>query len=64
MTAAEHLKLSEELVSKATSTDNGEWSLYDLALSCAGAAHALIAIAIESGVPHAPGNAEEAPDGR
>lgn len=58
MTAEEHLAIAEERLRGPGSPDQENWTELDKAMTLSGLAHAVIALAIELGVPHAPAGSQ------
>ena len=53
MKAAEHLARAEELLAGPDNAADGAYEMIDVAMSLNALAHAVIAVGIELGVPHA-----------
>ena len=62
MTAAEHIAKAEQLLTQAHDPDIESWDSFATASATEAIGHALIAIAIELGAPHA-GPASAVPGG-
>ena len=63
MTAEQHLAIAEEQLRGPGTPDQVGWTELDKAMTLNGLAHAVIALAIELGVPHAQPTSQGAGNG-